>query len=406
MPTYQDQNSGYLAYKVQSGLGSAASGSGATILRQTGGNGARMAKAAIESNEVRRDGMRPRGRHGTQATTGAWTGEVSLGSHDDVLEAVMRGTWSTDLTLDEGDFTSLTTGANTIILTSGDPRSLGLAIGDVIRLADFSTAGNNDRNLRITGLDATTITVAETLTVNGSADTDCSIVRVGKKLINPASLVKRYFTLEEYEAGIDESELFTDFVWGSIKLSMAPDGLLMADVSGVGTGQFAVEDNAAAPVFTSPTLGTAIPLAVLDASIRVGANDVVDLTSFDITIDIAPNAPKVIASKYSPDVFAAGQMAVTINLTALRKDLAYVSDYLDETPLSLQVLAVTNDAEPKDFLSIFVPNFTLGGVDKSALNKASGPRTQTISIPPALVGFDDIGTGHDFCMVKLQSSAS
>jgi hypothetical protein len=99
---------------------------------------------------------------------------------------------------------------------------------------------------------------------------------------------------------------------------------------------------------------------------------VVELTSFDLTLDIGLSAPDTFGSgaqKYSPDVFA-GQMAVSMNLTALRKSLTYLSDFIAETQYSLHVLAVENEAEPKDFLSIYVPNFTLGGNTRSSPNKA------------------------------------
>jgi hypothetical protein len=53
-----------------------------------------------------------------------------------------------------------------------------------------------------------------------------------------------------------------------------------------------------------------------------------------------------------------------------------------------------------------VPNFTLGGVDPSALSKQGGGRTQTISIPQALVGIDNTGTGYDATMIKFQTTRS
>jgi hypothetical protein len=77
---YQTQSNIITAYKVQSALGSQASGGSGTVLRMAGGAGANLTKAATESNEVPRDGMRQRGRHGTQKTTGAWAHEASLGS--------------------------------------------------------------------------------------------------------------------------------------------------------------------------------------------------------------------------------------------------------------------------------------------------------------------------------------
>lgn len=406
---YQTQSNGYVAYKAQSALGSQASGSSAKVLRTAGGQGGRLTKATTASNEVRRDGMRTRGRHGIQRTAGSYSGEWSLACADDVLEALMRGTYSSaNLELDEGDFTSITTGANTIILASGSPISLGLRVHDVIRLTNHASSDNNGRNLRITALDATTITVAETLTVNGSPDSECEITRAGRVLINPAagSEVKRYFTIEEHEVDILGSEIFDDCVWGSASFSMAPNGIIMFDPSWMGTGKFETKEGTDTPHFTNPTEATGIPMAVVDATVRFNSGDVVDLTAFDISMDITPAAPDVFGSaaiKYAPDVFT-GQMGVSLNLTFLRSDLTKVADFLDETQCSLHVLAVDNESEPKDFLSIAVPNFTLGSVDKSALAKEGGPRTQSIAVPMDLVGKDERGGAYDATMIKFQVS--
>jgi hypothetical protein len=125
-------------------------------------------------------------------------------------------------------------------------------------------------------------------------------------------------------------------------------------------------------------------------------------------MSINPMAPDVFGSggiKYSPDVFS-GQMAIGMNLTMLRSDLARVSSYIAEDLFSLHVLAVDNEAEPKDYMSIFVPNFSFGTVDKSALSKEGGPRTQTISIPEALVGKDNTGGAFDATMIKFSSTAA
>ncbi|MCK1669438.1 phage tail tube protein [Bradyrhizobium sp. 153] len=404
---YQSQSAGLVAYKVQASLGTQASALSANLLRIAGGPGAKVSKAATESVEVRNDGLSTRGRHGSQKATSAYNGEMSLGSHDPIVEAIMRGTWdATALTKTQADFTSLTTGANTIILASGSPIAMGFRVGDVIRATGLPDAGNNGRNLRITALSATTITVAETLVVNAVADTSCSLTRPGKRLINSAPLVKRYFTLEEYESDIDQSTVLTDFVWGTGKLSMSADGLIRFDPGGIGTGAAQALTTGASPYFTSPVAPTDVPFSVVDATIRFGGTDLVELTSFDLSLDIQPNAPVTFGSgsqKYSPDVFT-GPLKIGMNLTMLRKSLAIFSDFLAETPYSLHVLAVDNMSEPKDFMSIVVPNFTLGGVDPSALSKQGGPRTQSITIPPALVGVDTSATGNG-SMISFQTTA-
>jgi hypothetical protein len=415
MTVYQSQSNGYVAYKVQSALGTQATGSGGTVLRQAGGAGANLTKAATESNEVRRDGMRIRGRHGTQKTTGAWTAEASLGSHESIIEAIMRDTWDAAvLVITEASVlggsaaaTSVVIGANTITAAAGSWITQGLRVGDVIRPTNLTDAANNSRNLRITGLTALVITVAETLTPNATPDTSFTITRP-KKLIqySAGSLVKRYFTIDEYDVDIDQSTVLTDFVWGSVKFSMAANGLLMADPGGVGTGKIEALATGASPLLTSPTESSAAPYSVVDATIRLNGVDMVALTSCDITCDIAPSAPDVFGSggiKYSPDVFA-GQMAVSMNLSVLRKDLTFLSDFIAETVYSLHILAVENESEPKDFFSIYVPNFTIGGNTRSALSKTGGPLTETISVPAALVGKDTTGGAFDATMIKFQST--
>src|SRR3954462_10881370 len=133
--TYQSQSNGYYAYKFQSGKGAQASGSGAKIFRTTGqGSPGKMTKATTPSNEVRRDGMRSRGRHGIQKTSGSWGGQLALGAYDDIFEAIMRGTYTAaDLVVTEatGGLTSITTGANAIINGGGSWITAGFRVNDV-----------------------------------------------------------------------------------------------------------------------------------------------------------------------------------------------------------------------------------------------------------------------------------
>ncbi|ODT22220.1 MAG: hypothetical protein ABS35_15320 [Kaistia sp. SCN 65-12] len=406
---YSQNWNGYAATKVQAGLGQQASGGSAKVVRQTGGQGGRMTKAAIESQEVRRDGLSTRGRHGLQKTNAQYSSELSVGGFDDIFEAVMRGTWgSADLAVTEATagLTSITTGANTIVAAAGSWITAGLRVGDVVVMTNHSSTGNNGRNLRITGLTASTITVAETLTVNAVADTSFTITRTGRVLVNPGAgnLVRRYFTVEEHEYDLDQSELFTDCVWSNFRLSMQPNGLLLLDTSWVGTGRFEALASGSSPHFTSPVTSTGEPLAVVEAVLRMGGVDFLDLTSFDLSVDAQAVAPDVISSSpYAPDVFTGSEM-VSMNLSILRKDLLSVADFINENPLSLHVLAQENEAAPASFISFHIPNFTLGSVDKSALAKAGGPRTQTIAVPPALVGVDNRGGAYDATQIKIQVS--
>jgi hypothetical protein len=420
MTIYQSQSNALMAYKVQSAQGTQSSGSGGTQLRLADGSaGIKMTKAVTESNEVRADGMRSRGRHGIQKATGAWNHQMSLGSCEPIIEAIMRDTYSAaDLAITEASVlggsaaaTSITTGANSIVAAAGSWITQGLRVNDIIRLTGQATSTtNNSKNIRITGLTALIITTAETLVVNATPDTSFTVTRSGKKLIQYSAgvLVPRWYTAEDYEGDSDGTEVATDFVWTNGKVHMAPNGILHFDPGGIGTGQFQTLTGASAPLFTSPTLNTAVPLSVVDATIRLNGVDLVELSSFDLTMDIGGVAPETFGSgaqKYSPAVFT-GQMGINISMTALRKDFARVANFVAEDVLTLHVMAVENESEPKDFIAFSLTNFTFGGVDKSALNRAAGPRTETIQIPVGLVGKDDAGGAYDGTMIKWQSTGA
>lgn len=405
---YQSQSQGYIAFKPQVTKGTPVSGGSGFVLRTAGGAGGKIAKNAYGSNEVRRDGMRSRGRHGLRRTTGVYNVECSLDNMDSLIEAVFQGTWATALTITEatsGGPTEITTTANTIVGNSGSWITVGLRVGDVIRLTGHSTAGNNARNLRITALTASTITVPETLTLNAVADTAFTITRPGQKIICPeaGAAVKTYFTVEEVDLVLDKTRIFSDVVFHSLKFSMQPDAIIVCELGWTGTGAMSTASAGSAPTFTSPTESTAVPLACVDATLRYGAADVADLTSWDLMIDRGGVAPAVIGSVVSPDVFT-GNMALSMNMSMLLQDYTQLDDFLNETVLTFHVLGVENESEPKDFMALWVPNFTLGGDDFSALSKEAGPRTQTIAIPTELVGIDTTGGAYDPTMVGLMVS--
>ncbi len=405
---YQTQSNSYIAAKAQSALGSQASGSGAKILPVVGGTPGKVTKAVTASNLVRRDGMRTRGRHGSQKTAGAYSSELMLGAFDEVMQAVMRGTWSAaDVAVTNStsamSSATLSASGSTVTFSAGSIITAGYRVGDVLRNSVGLNVADQGKNLRVTGMTATTITFAETLTTVSGPVATWSFTRPGRVLINPApgSIIRRYFTIEEHEIDIDGSEIFTDAVFGSMKFSMQPDGEVLFDPSWTGTGQFESKTGVSAPHFTSPTDPTGTPLAVADATVRLGAVDLVDMTAFELTVNLGLNAPVVAAAKYSPDVFD-GQMSIGGNVTALRSDLSRVSQFLNEDQLSMHVLCT--DEPGTGFVSLYLPNFTFGGVDKSALSRQGGPRTQQLAIPEDLVGIDTRGGAYDPTMLKIQVS--
>ncbi len=397
---YQTGRNILVAYKPEDTFGTLPGATDGKVFRPNSG-GVNLAKATIQSNENRRDGMTTRGRHGSRSVSGDYAGDLSLGSYDDFIEAVFRSTFVAELTIDEAtaamSSATLAVGANTITASGGSWITAGLRVGDVIRLTDGFVAGNSGRNLRVTGLTATVITVAETLTVEAGPLSTYDVVRP-KKLI--MGTTPRSFTIEEREIDIDGSEVFKGCRITQMQLSLQPDGMAVITFSVVGQ-DMEVMDDSSSPYFTSPTATTSIGMTSVEAMVRLGGSDILDITALDLTINLNGAGQPVVGSLVTPDVFT-NNAIVEGSVTALKQDVTRVENYLDEDQLSLHLLFTENESEPKDFCSFFVGNLTLGSATKSELGADNG-RTQQFTI---MSGIDERGGAYDATVVKYQTSAA
>lgn len=399
---YQTGRNYQVNYKVESAFNTAPGASGATAFRPTGGGGLQLGKRSFASNEIRRDGLQIMGRHGMRTVEGSYNAELSLGTFDALFEAIMRDTWSAALTITNATMTSITTTANTIVAAAGSWITQGLRVGDIIRLTNHSTAGNNNRNLTITALTASTITVAETLTLDAVADTSFTITRP-KKLtrLTGTSYVDRTFTFEEYGIDSDLSELFTGVAVASMRVQMQPSGMVNLTFGLVGADGQALTTGTS-PYFSSPTITTSLPMVTTDAKLYVDGVAQLDLTGFDFTLAINAQGAEVVGSYVTPGMFT-NQLAVTGSLSALRQDLTRLSSFIAETEFSVGLTCVENETEPKDFVSFFFPSVKFADLNKNELG-ANGPRVETA---PLLIGFDPSrASQYDATSVCIETSAA
>lgn len=388
-----------VAYLVESTFNTPPGTTGATQFRANAGAGLALSRQEIKANEIRADLKTTMSRLGSKEVKGAYTGDLSVGTFDPLLEAALRGTWSAVLSLTSANFTSITTTTNTIVAAGGSWLSMGIMEGDVIRLTGSAMSGNNNRNLRVTGVTVSTITVAETLTADGTADTAATITR-SKKLIQPAVPVRRSFTIEETYQDIDMSERFTGCRVSSLKLTGKPNGMVEIEFGIVGADD-SVLDTVASPYFTNPVVTSTLGLVMSDATLRVGGADVVNLTSFDLMLDLKAKTEPVVGSMTTPDVFD-NAAEVSGSFSAIRKDMSYLQQYAAETEIQMQVLMVEPTGSPASFVNLFVPRVKLVGGTKQF-----GQDGPLVATHPFTVGAQDGSVaGLDNTMVALQTSAA
>lgn len=386
-----------IAYKVEGTYNVAPAAAGAKRFRPNASSGLRLSRAMIQPNEIRSDGQTSMARLGSKSVGGGYSADLSVGSFDELIEAALRGTWTAAQVITQATMTSITTTTSTIVAAGGSWITQGVRVGDVVRLSSHSTAANNDRNLRVIGVTATVITVAETLTVDAVADASFSLT-IARKLIQPTTPVSRSFTFEEYQQDLDLTEQVTGARISSLKISGEPDGMCIIEFGIVAADQTGLASGSS-PFFSSPTLTTTIALTLADAKIRFAGADVVTLTSFDVMLDLSGATLPVIGSLTTPDVFL-NPASISGSVSGVRSDLTNLTRFTGETELELHVMMVEPESEPKDFVSLFLPRIKLTGVDK-----AFGGDGAMIETLPFIVGPKEGTTGYDSTMIHFATSA-
>lgn len=390
-----------VAYKAETTLGVAPTASGATRFRPNPGAGLSLKRATIRSNEIRADLKTSMPRLGSKRVDGSYPADLSVGTFDPLFEAVTRGTWTAANVITQATGTSVTATAGppgTIVRAAGSWITDGVRVGDVGKLnATGGPAGNNNINLRVVGVTALTLTVAETLTVDATPRTTFTFT-VAKKVFQPAVPVARSFTFEEYDADVDLTEQAVGVRCVSMHVTGQPDGMALVEFGFIGLNLVPLVTGTS-PFYTSPALTTSIGLTMADAVLRFGGVDVVNLTSFDFTVDLSGSTQPVIGSLTSPDVYTSSA-SLAGSISATRNDFTNLNRFIGETELEFHALLVEPTAEPKNFISFFLPRIKLTGAETP-----QGADGAMIESMPFTGGDKEVATGYDDTMVLVSTSA-
>ena len=386
-----------LRYGAETTLGTQSNATG-QVLRRISSTLA-LAKDAFTSNEVRPDQQVYDARHGVRRVTGNVHGELSTKSYDDFIEAALRGTWTAGVSVQNSTpamstaTLTATTGASTGTFTAsaGSFLTAGLRVGDVFRVT--GSTGNTNKNFRIVGMTATTLTVFPA-PATATAATTWTIAVQGKKLATGTS--QRSFTIEQYYPDIDVSETFVGCRVGEMAVSMPPTG--MATVSFGVQGINMLGTNAAnAPVFASPTaaVSTGI-LAGVNGSLSVAGAPSALVTQLDFNVGLNLYSAPVVGSQSVPEIFY-GRTVINGTLSAYFADQTMLNYFLNETEIALQ--ALLDDANGTDFMA-----FRMNRVKLMGATKTVGPDGGVILQSPFQSLLSSGATGSDDGSLIIQRS--
>jgi hypothetical protein len=388
----------------------AASGAGATQLRIVDSPGLTLARTSIQSNERRRDRIRPIGRAGNRSVGGTFNSEITLGGGTDLLfESIMRTTFVPALAIAPAGMAgaTITTTATTINASGGEWRGVGLRMGDVFTLGGHPNPANNNLRLRVVGLTATVITVAgigpkaaSAPLVADAAATANWTVTVLKKLVSPLDPGRHSYTIEQYDVDIDSSELFVGCRLSGMTISLRPDAIATFSYTFVGKNRIPLQIGTS-PWFTNPSVTDGESLVSADGAIRFNGQEVTRFTGLDINLAIETTGQATLGAQVTPDVYD-GDLTISGTMNGIREDFTRLQMFENETLFELGALLVEPGTAPLGALGLFLPRVKFTTADAPAVG-GNGPKIETLNIS---AGRRAASTGYDSTAVNVFSSAA
>ena len=392
-----------VAIKRESSPGVAAGATGAERMRIFDSDGLRLETTPVESSEKRADGNKEGSRHGSRIVPGGYNHPLVPGGFMDILlEAIMRSTWAAEITTTEADLTSLAIASNVLTAGSGSLITEGFRVGQVIYLTGMTETENNNRNLLITAVTASTMTVATTDGValtDESADTTFEIVRRGN-VVNAAAPVKYHHTIEQRDVDHNRSEQFLGVKLVGLSLTLAPNSPVTVASTWMGLNRVLL-DTGESPYFTTPALVTGRVKVGEEILLRANGATVAKATSLTLGWGITAAGQPVLGSRLSPDIFD-NDLALTGQVSKIRESHDFLTLYDGETEFEVAtVLEERTAAAPYPCIGLFFPIVKLmsGG---APVGGGDGPKIETFDMDfhtkPAGV------TGYDATIASISSS--
>lgn len=352
----------------QSALGTIAdTGDGKTYNYRDGGLSGGLTKEAFESNTIRTDQQRQNAVHGTRSVTKSIDQEFQIGGHTELLEGALRDAFATGATTGAVTSIGINASTRTISRSSGSFVTDGFKVGDIVRATGFAATGNNNKNYRLATVSASSMTyVADawigTVTTE-SAGATVTVSVPGKKLSVPATgHTNDYFTIEEWNDDIDQSERDIDCKVNTVSISIPANGNATINFGFLGRNA----SYATSQYFVSPTdAPDGDILAGPTGLLSYNGTDSVVLTSVDMNIDGGAEIKSVVGSNLSPDVFT-GPVVVSGSMSALFEDGAILDNFDDEVEAPLYVYLFANSSANSDFVIIKLPNVKINSADKAS----------------------------------------
>ncbi len=401
MPTIASGILKTTAWKKQTALGTAASGSGGKTARRV----TSIFKAdrdTFESNEIVSHHMSTGVAYGLKKADGKIDGLLSAATFADLFASILERDFTAGATVAAQ---TLTYGgsANAWTMTgTGFTAGAGIKAGDVVRASGGSVAGNNSRNFFVYSATNTVLTfiALDEATVTAGSSTTTTVTVVGKKTYTPLTgHTKDYYTVEEWYSDIAKSETFTDMRVSQIDVDMPATGNATISVSFVGLNR----TRGVTQVLTTPTTTTTAIMAASNGAIIINGVNQTIATSLKFSISNgAENAGAVIGSNSGQDVIT-GRVRVSGSFTAQFDSTTLQALYDAETNTGINCVITGDTTATSDFVAFSMSRLKITSDMPDDGEKAI---TRTYNFTAEYNASGGNGTANDQTLLSVQDSAA
>lgn len=398
-----------LAFLAESSFGVQPSGT-AQLLRRNQSM-INMQVQQVDSQEILPSQQQRDSRQGSRTVSGQLMAQLSCLTYEQLFANLFRNSFATgvSMTAIASSTLTVTTSAVTLTITSGSFLTTGFKIGDVVSFSGMiaPAAGNNLVYMQITALTALVMTLTlpdngATITAYSTGQTAVGVSVVGKKLIMPASYATASltsFAFEHWYADIGVSELALGNRMTSIGLSVPASGLITMNAAF--TGRQLLSNTT--QQFTSPTpVTTTSLLTATGGTIILYGAPIAYITGFNLNISAQADAPAVVGTPYTPNIFM-GTLKATGSMTLLFTGDATMATLLNESEVQAQIYLTDNpSANNPNFISVFMPRVKIFSDNKNDSAVEITRSVNFVCLEQSVLG--GTGTAYDDTTISIQDS--
>lgn len=324
-----------MAYKVESVYGTTPDTPAFKPIRHTGTT-LGLSKDSLMSEEIRADRQIQDYRHGARKVGGDIEIELSYGSYDDILEALLCGTWTPNATKTATTI-SAAAADNSYNDSGAGFVAAGFQVGDEIVVTGFTgNVLNNIASGIITAVTTTKITIGGTdgdVIVDDAAGESVTIVTVGKRL--KAGVTRRSFTVERHFSDLTDKPYhrFTGVEFNSLQLTVNANAMIKGVIGVVGKDLTLDDAIVTGATYADPS--TTSPLDSFTGTLDENGSPIAVITEIQLKLDNGLNPRFVVGSKTTLEP-SIGRSNVSGQITAYFETAALMQKFIAETESSIE----------------------------------------------------------------------